>query len=338
MSDLIFLLSLSFTLSFFVSLFIIRHAKIRGILLDKDSANKPQKFHYGDIPRAGGVGIVVALIFGVVFKWQFGLVLIPLFIVFLSGFLEDLHGSLLPLTRLFLQSLGAILAVLLLDCVILDVGFALPYAFGVAFSVFCIVGIINAINIIDGFNGLAAGVAMLVLFSILWVSFSTGRADIFYLSIALLGGLLGFFVLNFPHGKIFLGDGGAYSVGFLLAFLLISLTQSAPENVPKVSAWYGLCVMVYPFFEVIFSIYRKKIVRKTAASAPDGIHFHMIIHRRITRSNPKTAVLLWLFNAPFILIATLTYSSHLILCALSLIFCAAYVALYRHIVRFGRVF
>lgn len=232
---------ISLVIAFVADIFIIRYAKKSGLLLDKDSVSKPQKMHYGDIPRAGGVGVVLALCFVILFGlkyWNFAL-FIPIFLVFLSGILEDLHNSLSPKQRLSLQVLSSITAIYFFNCVITNVGVPIPYYAGVIFSVFCIVGVINAINIIDGFNGLAGGFCVLAFLSIACVSYMVGNNEIFYLCIGLLGGILGFLILNFPKGKIFLGDGGAYLLGFILAFLLIMLTQSEDS---KVSPWYVLCI------------------------------------------------------------------------------------------------
>ncbi|RAX53910.1 hypothetical protein CCY99_05705 [Helicobacter sp. 16-1353] len=289
--------------------------------------------HYGDIPRGGGIGILCSLFIAILFGLQYGflLLLIPIILVFLSGILEDLHNSLSPKKRLLLQILGAVSVIYLYDCVITDVGFEIPYYFGIIFSIFCIVGIINAINIIDGFNGLAGGFSILVLISIACVSYMVGQIDIFYISIALIGGILGFLLLNFPKGKIFLGDGGAYLLGFLMAFLLITLTQDGGK---KVSAWYGVCIMIYPIFEVLFSIYRKKFLREMSAMEPDSVHFHMLVYKRITRSNYKTSILIWIFNIPFIFLPILFYDNIIILMILIFVFICMYLFMYAKIIKF----
>lgn len=319
--------------AFVIDAFIIKYTKQTGILLDKDSSLKPQKMHYGDIPRAGGIGILCALVVAILFglKYGFLLFLIPVFLIFLSGILEDLHNSLSPKKRLLLQILGAISITYLFECVITDIGIEIPYYVGVVFSIFCIVGVTNAINIIDGFNGLAGGFSILALISIASVSYIVGQIDIFYISIALIGGVFGFLFLNFPKGKIFLGDGGAYLLGFIIAFLLIKLTQ---DGSGRVSAWYGVCIMIYPIFEVLFSVYRKKFLREMSAMEPDGVHFHMLIYKRITRSNYKTSVLLWIFNIPFVFLPILFFDNIIVLLILILVFIFIYIFIYFSIIKF----
>lgn len=363
---LILIFALCFILSFMCSFWLIKYSSKKNIFLDKDSILKPQKMHYGDIPRAGGVGIILALLLGLAIfmfikkDWEVLLFIPPMLLIFASGILEDFANSISPKKRLILQTLGSLIMVLSYKYIITDIGFNMPIPLGIIFSVFCIVGIINAINIIDGFNGLAGGYAVLVFLSIGIVSYIVDKELIVYMCIISIGSILGFMVLNFPKGKIFLGDGGAYLIGFILACLLIMLTQNRiGQNVDintiklifgyvessiantidstniKVSAYFGLCVMIYPVFEVIFSVWRKKFVRNMSAMEPDGVHFHMLIYKRATRSNYKTSILIWLFNLPFLIGAVIFFDNTLILLILIVIFIALYLSIYFKIVNFG---
>ena len=102
----------------------------------------------------------------------------------------------------------------------------------------------------------------------------------------------------------------------------------------KVSAYYGLCIAIYPVFEVLFSIWRKKLWRKMSAMKPDSIHFHMIIFKRITKINYKTSIFIWLFNLPFIALGSVFYDNVAVLVALICLFVASYLYLYFRIIRF----
>ena len=360
---LLILLVFAFLLSLIVDILIIKYSTKSGKMLDKDSINKPQKMHFGDIPRAGGIGIftsfcafiVLFAIFGIL-EMKYIALIIPAFFIFCSGILEDFHSSISPKVRLLLQSIGCICAIVIFECVITDIGFSLPFAFAVIFTLFCIVGVTNAINIIDGFNGLASGCVILMLASIAIVSFNVGNSDVFYISLIIIASILGFFILNFPKGKIFLGDGGAYLLGFLVAFLLIILTQNPPAesliyNSPtyesasqmqslknaifktKVSAYYGLCIAIYPVFEVLFSIWRRR-KRKLQAMQPDCIHLHTLIYRRITRSNCKTSMMIWAIISPFVFLPVFFYDKTAILLIFIAIFVIFYIYFYRRIARF----
>lgn len=337
-----------FFLSFIVSCVMIRFAKRTGKILDSDSSNKPQKMHFGDIPRGGGIGIFVAFCVGIALLVAFGKIeakffalIIPASFIFVSGILEDFNYALSPKIRLILQTSGVLSAIIFFpNCVLLDIGFTLPYGFAIIFTLFCIVGVTNAMNIIDGFNGLAGGFALLVLSSVAIVSAIVGNVAVFYIALVLFSVVLGFLVLNFPNAKIFLGDGGAYLVGFLLAFLLVILTQdSLPQlgensaNRHFVSAYYGLCVMIYPVFEVLFSIYRRK-KGKIQAMQPDSLHLHTLIFKHLTHSNPKTTIFLLIFSAPFIFAPIFCYDKSGILIAFIALFIALYLFAYKRIMRF----
>lgn len=339
-----------YLISFFIALVLIKYATHTGKMMDLDSIKKPQKMHFGDIPRAGGVGVFVAFCIGVAWlvvlgkiEAKFLALIIPTAFIFVSGILEDFNRPLSPKTRLFLQTLGVISAIVAFpNCVIIDIGVELYYYFAVFFTIFCVVGVVNAVNIIDGFNGLAGGYALFVLISIAVVSAFVGNIWVCYIALVAISAIFGFLVLNFPKGKIFLGDGGAYLVGFLLAFLLVALTQDNAQQLSafadkKVSAYYGLCVMIYPVFEVLFSIWRRKKRRLSALTA-DNLHLHTLIYKRITHSNPKTTIFILIFSAPFVFVPIFFYDNAPILIALCAIFIALYIVIYKRIIRFKRIF
>ena len=108
--------------------------------------------------------------------------------------------------------------------------------------------------------------------------------------------VLGFFVVNFPMGRIFLGDGGAYFCGYLLAALGVLL----PARNAEISAWAAILICAYPVIETLASMRRKSRRDGHSVGQPDRVHFHMLAHRhfarRIVRSkgrsqlrNPATA-------------------------------------------------
>ena len=157
------------------------------------------------------------------------------------------------------------------------------------------------------------------------------------------GAVLGFFIWNFPAGLIFLGDGGAYFIGFMLAELAIMLVMRHRE----VSAWYPVLLFVYPIFETCFSIYRKKFVRGMSPGIPDGVHLHMLVYKRlmrwavgaktaheITRRNSLTSPYLWLLCLIGVIPATLFWQHTVHLFAFVVLFALTYVWLYVSIVRF----
>lgn len=274
------------------------------LFMDSPSSSKPQGFHSDETPRSGGIGIAIALLFFLPtpLGWK---LLISLFLAFLSGIFEDFHHSIKPITRLFLQFVAASSAVFLIHSVVTYFGFhiTVPYFIGVIISITAIIGMMNAINFIDGFNGLASGIVLLMLLAFGIVAYKVGNSDIVYIAAIIFAALFAFFLFNFPKGKIFLGDGGAYLLGAAVAIIGIFLGGAYD----LVSPWFVLAVLIYPVWEVLFSIYRK-LSSGHSPLKPDAFHLHMLIHKHITHNNPLTSLFIVAGVAPFILIPTFFYA------------------------------
>ncbi len=310
--------------SFVVALLVIYFAHRYGFFIDSPNEDKPQRFHLDSTPRAGGIGIVIALL--CLLATPFGIKIFPAaFLAFFSGILEDFHKTLSAKLRLVLQTVTVAFAIWYTHTVVtyLGLNITLPYWGGVIFTIFAIVGMMNAINMIDGFNGLASGTVLLILFSLAIVSYQHHDSNLLSVIVITIGAIFGFFILVFPKGKIFLGDGGAYLLGFLVAIIGITLAN----KYETVSPWYILTLFIYPVWEVIFSIIRKKSIGLSPLT-PDRYHLHMLVFRQVTHSNPLTALLILLCLLPFTLAAT--YYAHCSLCNLflAILFIICYTALY----------
>jgi UDP-N-acetylmuramyl pentapeptide phosphotransferase/UDP-N-acetylglucosamine-1-phosphate transferase len=205
----------------------------------------------------------------------------------------------------------------------LGLGITLPYWVGAIFSTFAIVGMMNAINIIDGFNGLASGIVLIILVSFGIIAYQHHNDELLYVISIIAGSILGFFVLVFPKGKIFLGDGGAYMLGFIVAILGIFLA-SKYENV---SPWYILSIFIYPVWEVLFSIGRKLSIGLSPMK-PDSYHMHMLVHRQVTQNNPLTALLIFASVVPFAVVSTLYAKNSMMNIYISLVFISFYLLTY----------
>ncbi|MDO7252471.1 glycosyltransferase family 4 protein [Helicobacter cappadocius] len=311
----------AFAISTIISAIVILASNKFHIFIDKIDTLKPQGFHSIPTPRSGGIGIFLSFFVSfLLFKEANLYFLIAIAIIFCSGLLEDFSASLSPKTRLLIQLLGSAVAVFGMDISITNLLpiLALPYFLGIALGLFGIIGVCNAVNIIDGFNGLAGGISLMAFISIAIVAFIL-KIDFVFLSCLIgIGASIGFLVFNFPKGKIFLGDGGAYMLGFIIATLLAILTKESSG----ISAWFGLSIMIYPVWEVVFSIIRKKL-KKQSAMSPDGKHFHMLIHKKL-KSNPLTAVAIWLLNLPFMVLSVVFMQNAWMLIAI----CGAFVVIY----------
>ena len=147
-----------------------------------------------------------------------------------------------------------------------------------------------------------------------------------------------------PQGLIFMGDGGAYFIGYLMAVLSLLLVA---RNRGVESPWYPFLLFIYPVFETLFSIWRKWMVRGGSPGVPDGLHLHMLVFRRLVRwavgqrdaasltlRNSMTAPYLWMLSSVAAVPATLFWRYPHVLQALVAVFCLLYVWLYLRLVRF----
>lgn len=351
------ILLMAFVVSMATTLWLVRRAKAEGHRFHDHDLSGPQKFHSAPVPRVGGIGIFLGVLAGVGVLWlrepsvaaAASLLMLCALPAFGSGLTEDLTKTQSPRRRLFFTAVSAAIAVLVLDAVIdrtdipgLD--WIVSYGFGAALvTIFVVAGVANSVNIIDGFNGLASMCAMLMLASIGYVAFQVGDALILALAVAGAGAVLGFFIWNFPAGLIFLGDGGAYFLGFFVAELAILLLHRNPA----VSPMFPLLVCIYPVFETLFSIYRRKMLRGQPAGMPDGIHLHSLIYRRVMRwaigkqskrspvlRNSMTSPYLWMLCMVSVVPAMLFWNSTAMLATFIVLFGFTYTALYWRIVRF----
>lgn len=340
------------------TMIIVRAARRLGRRAADHDFHKPQKFHAKAVPRIGGVSIVLGTSLAMVpLAMSAGpdattlavLLLVCALPVFCVGIAHDLSDAWPPRARLAAAAVSATLAYTLLDAAILrtDIpGLDWVVAAGIgslAVTLLSVTGIAHAVNIIDGFNGLASMCAALMLIAVCYVAFQVEDRTIALMALAGIGAIFGFFVWNFPAGLIFLGDGGAYFLGFYVAELCILLLARNPE----VSPLFALMVCIYPTFETLFSIYRRWFLRAQPASMPDGIHLHSLIFRRLlrwtagstsvkarTRRNSMTSPYLWMLCMASVVPAMLFWDSSAMLAPLLGLFVFTYMILYRRIVRF----
>jgi UDP-N-acetylmuramyl pentapeptide phosphotransferase/UDP-N-acetylglucosamine-1-phosphate transferase len=211
-----------------------------------------------------------------------------------------------------------------------------------AFTIFAITGVANAVNVIDGLNGLSGINGLLASIGLAAIGWVVDDVFIFQSACLLAGAIAGFFAVNFPSGRIFLGDGGAYLIGLLLALLSVMLVH---RNI-EVSAWFPLVLLWYPIWETLYSMYRRKVRGRSTGSA-DALHLHTLVYRRIVRwkgpaATPAEAVVrnslasLCLWSLPFIGLGVglAFWNRSILLEAFALLFAIAYIVGYSRIVRF----
>ncbi|MEO5660065.1 MAG: glycosyltransferase [Polaromonas sp.] len=318
--------------------------------LTMDSDQGIQKVHTQPTPRVGGIAIAAGMFAGYLLSGKDGRHLLgPLMLAgtpaFAFGLLEDITKKVSVRTRLLATMACSVLGWLITGYSITDVNLAginwlLSFTgISVIFTAFAVGGVANAINIIDGFNGLAAGTIIIILTAFGLLSSALGDPELAYTSLILAGAVLGFMLVNWPLGKIFLGDGGAYFVGFAVAWLAVLLVGRHPG----VSAWAPMLVVAYPVLEVVFSIVRRRR-RNLSPGDPDRLHLHSLVKRRLVRSifpqssslvrNSATGAMMWLAALLPAVISILWPVNTFMLVFGLLVFSLLYVAVYARLTQF----
>ena len=228
-----------FLLSFVVSIILI---PIIIKISDKNGFHdytNERKIHKGKISRLGGLaifaGFAVSMVYLLIFdfKVQFNvpLFLIAMVLAFITGFIDDLF-RVKARYKLILQLICGLLvgfSGLLINKITIISGFDINFGiFAYIITMFWVSGFMNAINMLDGMDGLASGVVIIATIFLGIIGYLQGMIVVTFLSIALIGSIAGFLVFNYPPAKIFMGDGGAYFLGFMYAVLpLIGIKKAS---------------------------------------------------------------------------------------------------------------
>ncbi len=346
----------SLLVSVLVSLGLLRLAYFtKRFGMDADVDDR-RRLHERPVPRIGGLAVLLAIFLGnfavLASHADIGrthlLLLLAALPAFTGGFIEDLTGKVHPRLRLLLMGVSVLIGVALLDLRIPRVDMPLldpllEYRWiGVALTMLGMLTITNGINLIDGLNGLAGMVCLAMFCGLAIVGLQVGDPLIVSASLLVAGAIMGFQFWNYPRAHLFLGDGGAYLLGFLLGALSILLVARNPV----VSAWFPPLLLAYPLIEVAFSVWRRKILRGNATGMPDAAHLHHLIYRRVVRwavgseeslsreqRNAFASPYLWALSSLAVAPAVAFHRNGLVLGLFLALFVTTYVWLYVRIAR-----
>ena len=306
-----------------------------------------QKVHLGAVPRIGGIALLCGLWFSIL---AIGPVhLNPLImvsaiaasIIFAVGFAEDITGSLRVSWRLALTFIPCAMLVYQSHISISHLGWGPVDALlsiglvSIAFTAFALTGVTHAINLIDGLNGLATYTCLWILSAYIGLGYLYDDHLIVQISLLIAAPTLGFLVFNWPWGKCFLGDGGAYFLGFFLAWLGVLVV----ERHPAISPFAPLLICGYPIIEALYSMLRRNL-QGVSSGNPDNKHLHQLVkfgvirpwlnHHRPESLAPNSIAGLFvsLLSAPWIILAVISNQDQLVLIALFFLECALYYYLY----------
>lgn len=276
-----------------ISLFLlVLWKKKHHIKYTSDFIDGPQKIHIGRIPRIGGGVIFLVLILKSLsfindtsfFKYKdiFIFLIITNTPCFILGILEDITKKVSAMFRLLGTLSSGIIGYIISGYLIQELKIPILddllsiFVIALIFQSLFIATFCNSLNIIDGLNGLVGFLILVGLFSFMVLSMFIGDEVLFELTIILFVVVATFVIFNWPFGKIFLGDGGAYFLGGSVGWLCIILTVRHPE----IPIFYTLNLFFYPLCELVFTTIRRMIKFKNPMK-PDDFHLHSLIYKLI---------------------------------------------------------
>jgi UDP-N-acetylmuramyl pentapeptide phosphotransferase/UDP-N-acetylglucosamine-1-phosphate transferase len=344
MINIVLILASSFIMSVFAMPSIITMAKLLG-LFDKPNS---RKLHTAKIPRLGGIGIFVSFLLSVWF-------VIPdqslpnarflysaLLLLFFSGLKDDIV-VMSPINKLLIQLFAASLITIGQGITIdhfhgiLGIN-EITYPVSIALSIFTIIVITNSINLIDGVDGLAGGIGFIIALAFaIWFN-HIGQSGFALMAFALSGALLGFLLFNFNPAKIFMGDAGSLTVGFLLSvfaikFISINSPISNFENKILSAPAIAISILIVPLYDTLRVFIIRTIKRKSPFEA-DRNHVHHVL-LKIGLNHKMVCYTLYAISILFTTIAILikdnpSYLVLSIILGMALVVGQLPVYLYRH--------
>lgn len=336
-----------FAATFVTSCLLVATTPLHGSL-SLDSTAGVQKVHTVPAPRIGGVALAVGALVGWLSlaaapaaMWaQVCLCMVPACV---SGLAEDLSKRVGVAVRLLGTLASGALFAVVTDDALMPPGQAdgVKAVCALGLTAVLVAGSANAFNIIDGVNGLASGTGLVVSLAFAAIAVRVNDADLVAVCLVIAAALGGFLVVNFPRGRLFLGDAGAYGTGGVLAAVALTLPARHVDITPLV----GLLALSYPALETVVSIHRRLRKRRRPTEA-DRLHLHSLVHRslalRVARAvarpalrNPVTAILVGALPLVATTWSVVAYRrADLSLLGLLVVF-VGYVGLYRRVARFG---
>lgn len=297
-------LIISVLISFAINTILRNIARRYEILVDLP--DKSRKFHRRATPVTGGLSIIISSVIsgelyitfndlsGYIPDFTYNLIIssIILVLIFLYDDLKGLRAS----VRIFLQAILSLFLIIASDVYITNLGNLFGFGdiylgmFGIPFTVFCVVGIMNAFNMIDGINGLCSGIGMVAL---LFLGFASGLIYDSML-VLLIGSMIGFLLFNLrifgSRRAVFLGDHGSNLIGFWVAWCSVHASQTTYYEIQPMTLIWFVAIPILDCIGIIFSRYSRGLSFKT----PGRDHIH---HRLMNKfSSEGTLVIIILIS------------------------------------------
>lgn len=281
-----------FGLIFIITLFFIRVIRDNAEKVGLLDIPNGRSTHRNHTPSGAGIGFYLAVVL-VLSVFYFDLMLsyiwtsTAIFFVFTVGVLDDHHNT-SPNTKFFIIIFSTVL--LYFDNIVIDrLGLFFSYElslgwFALPFTIFAVVGFTNALNLVDGLDGLAATVSIIILGAFFSVGYTNDDTFMMLISGAFISALLGFLVFNWHPASIFMGDSGSLTLGFVISVLAIK----SLAYLPTVSI---LFIAAVPILDTLVVMIRRKRNGRSMFSA-DRCHMHHILRHFFAEDTRKTVLFL----------------------------------------------
>ncbi|TYR76020.1 undecaprenyl/decaprenyl-phosphate alpha-N-acetylglucosaminyl 1-phosphate transferase [Rossellomorea vietnamensis] len=280
---------------------------IKRLAVKVGATDKPnyRKVHERVMPRLGGLAIYLSFLLGIFlvnpsseYKWS---LILGASIIIVTGIIDDTR-ELSPKVKLAGQLLAAVVVVVLGDIQVQTVNLPFggqiePGIFSIPLTILWVIGVTNAINLIDGLDGLAAGVSAIALFTISIMAMLMGNTFVIVTASILLVSTIGFLFYNFHPASIFMGDTGSLFLGFMISVLSLL----GFKNITFISLVIPVIILGVPLSDTFFAIIRR-YVNKQPLSAPDKSHLHHCL-LRMGYSHRQTVLIIYAIAAMFSLAA-----------------------------------
>lgn len=277
-----------------------------------DIVDRPnfRKIHTKPISMLGGSAILLSFFIGIwlgaPIEREIKPLLLGAIVIYLVGLIDDLY-DLKPILKLLGQIAAALIVVfygVTIDFISIPIGPTIHFGWlSIPITIFWIVAITNAINLIDGLDGLAAGVSTIALVTIAFIAILQGNIFIIMICSVLIGSLLGFLVFNFHPAKIFLGDSGALLLGFIIGFLSLL----GFKNITFISLFFPIVILAVPFIDTLFAMIRRVKQGQHIMQADKSHLHHKLLDLGYTHR--QTVMLIYAMAIMFSVVSVILYLS-----------------------------
>jgi UDP-GlcNAc:undecaprenyl-phosphate GlcNAc-1-phosphate transferase len=312
MKEFIWPFFLAFLITFLLMPITIKLAKKFGFI---DIPKDARRVHKKPIPLSGGIAMVISVTVLMLrylpIDKELAMTITASLLIAVSGLIDDKKG-LSPKLKLVFQILAGVLLVIggvriefFTNPFDISDALVILNVLSVPVTIFWVCGITNTINLIDGLDGLAAGVSLICAVSMFFITYQMGRTEVSLVCALVAGACLGFLPFNFNPAKIFMGDTGALYLGFMLSYISITgfLKQAA-----LLMIFVPVLIMGVPVFDTAFAMVRRKLSGKSMVEADKGHLHHRLLARGLNQR--QTVIILYAISAIFGILANLISRFH----------------------------